>query len=152
MKKIAFALIGLSLLVGCAGTPPERSPFELHKFEQRFGYTHALRVGSRIWVSGTVAMDAQGNVVGKGDMRAQIAQVYANLSKALSHYGADWADVVKETVHTTDMDAFLKATDERAKVYKGRRFPVSSWIGVPRLVSPDYLVEVGLELELPARR
>ncbi len=152
MKTLSL-LILTALLASCSTAPRqtalEQKPFELRSFEQNFGYTQAVKVGNRIYVAGSVSMDKDGNTVGKGNMRLQVAQSYEAIRLSLAHYGANFSHVVKETIHTTDMDAFLKVTDERAKVYKGVRFPVSSWIGVQRLVSPDYLFEVEVEAVLP---
>lgn len=148
----AALLLALALLAGCAAAPPapaERKDFQLRSFEPKFGYTQAVKVGRVIHVSGSVSMDLQGRTVGPGDMRTQVRQAYEVVRQSLAFYGADFSHVVKETVHTTDMDAFLKVTDERAKFYAGTRFPAASWIGVPRLVSPEYLVEVGVEAVLP---
>ena len=58
-------------------------------------YVHAIRAGNTLYLAGHVARDAQGNVVGAGDVAAQARQVYANIGKVLKAAGADWSHIVK---------------------------------------------------------
>jgi 2-iminobutanoate/2-iminopropanoate deaminase len=149
IMRIVIFLVTLLFLIGCDQQNKKpllvKQPFELRSFEQSFGYTQAIKVGDRIYISGSVSMDDEGKTLGVGDMRTQIFNAYEDIRKSLEFYGADFSNIVKETVYTTDMEALLKAADERAKFYKGLRFPVSSWIGVQQLVSPEFLIEVEVE-------
>jgi enamine deaminase RidA (YjgF/YER057c/UK114 family) len=106
-------------------------------------YTHVVTVeGTRtIYVSGQLARDRHGQVVGTGDMRAQIRQVGENLKAALEAAGASLADLVKTTTFVTDIDEFFKHVDVRME-YFGAALPTSTTVEVRRLAHPDLLVEV----------
>src|SRR5687767_5923350 len=79
-------------------------------------YTHVVEVtsGRIIYISGQVAMDASGNIVGENDMRAQHVQVMENLKLALAAVGADFSNVIKFNIYTTDIERFMEARDVRA--------------------------------------
>lgn len=108
-------------------------------------YTHAVAItggGRLVYVSGQVAYDRDGKVVGKGDMRAQSAQVFENVTYALRAAGADWSDVVKMNGYMVGMTpANVTAYREvRAKYLKA--LPASTLVGVDRLVEEELLLEV----------
>jgi enamine deaminase RidA (YjgF/YER057c/UK114 family) len=100
-----------------------------------------VRGGTTVYVSGLVSRDKQGNVVGKGDMAAQIRQVGENLRLSLEAAGATLKDLVRTCTYVTDIDEFFKHVDVRAQ-YFGEALPTSSTIGVSRLSHPDFMVEV----------
>jgi 2-iminobutanoate/2-iminopropanoate deaminase len=106
-------------------------------------YTHVVAVEGRrtIFVSGQLARDRNGNVVGKGDMRAQIRQVGENIKAALEAAGASLQDIVKTTTYVTDIDEFFKHVDVRLE-YLGRALPTSTTVEVRRLAHPDLVVEI----------
>ena len=95
----------------------------------------------QIFVSGQVPKDINGNVVGKGDMHAQIQQVGENVRMCLEAAGATLADLVKTTTYVTDIDEFFKHVDIRHR-YFGPGLPTSTTIEVRRLAHPDYMVEI----------
>ena len=95
----------------------------------------------QIFVSGQVSKDRNGNVVGKGDMRAQIEQVGENVRMCLEAAGATFADLVKTTTYVTDIDEFFKYPDVRHRIF-GPALPTSTTIEVRRLAHPDYMVEI----------
>ena len=107
-------------------------------------YTHVVSVsgGRAIYVSGQVALDKNGNLVGKGDMRAQAEQVFQNLKLALEAAGATFKDVVKMNYYVVDMSQFQAVRDVRAKYLSADNPPASTAVGVTRLVSPDMLLEI----------
>ena len=94
-----------------------------------------------IFVAGQLARDRSGNVVGKGDMRAQIRQVGENIKAALASAGATLADVVKSNTYVTDMDEYFRHVDVRME-YLGPAMPTSTTVEVRRLAHPDFLVEI----------
>jgi 2-iminobutanoate/2-iminopropanoate deaminase len=106
-------------------------------------YSHVVSIeGARtIYVSGQLARDRAGNVVGKGDMRAQLRQVGENVKAALESAGASLADLVKTTTFVTDIDEYFKHVDVRME-YFGAALPTSTTVEVRRLAHPDLLVEV----------
>ena len=93
-----------------------------------------------VFVAGTLSRDKDGNIVGAGDMRAQIVQVAENLRIALEAAGATFADLVKATTYVTDIDAFFKYPDERSAIFEA--LPTSTTVEVRRLSHPDFLVEI----------
>src|SRR5437016_5947071 len=88
-----------------------------------------------------VARGADGNVVGKGDMRAQIEYVGKNIQACLTAAGASTSSIVKTGAHVTDMDAFRQNADMRAR-YLGPDLPTSTTVKVYHLACPDFLVEM----------
>lgn len=97
--------------------------------------------GTTIYVSGIVARDRHGNVIGKGDMAAQIQQVGENFRHSLEAAGATLKDLVRTCTYVTDIDEFFKQVDMRQR-YFGPALPTSSTIGVSRLSHPDFMVEI----------
>ena len=106
-------------------------------------YTHVVVVQSQsmIFISGQLARDGAGNIVGVRDMRAQIRQVGENLKAALEAAGATLADLVKTTTFVTDIDEFFRHVDIRDE-YLGVSLPASTTIEVRRLSHPDLMVEI----------
>jgi 2-iminobutanoate/2-iminopropanoate deaminase len=105
-------------------------------------YSHVVVVEARktIFVSGQLARDAAGNVVGKGDMRAQIRQTGENIKAALAAAGATLADVVKTNTYVTNIEEFFKHTDVRMEYFGA--LPTSTTIEVSKLAHPDLMVEI----------
>jgi 2-iminobutanoate/2-iminopropanoate deaminase len=105
-------------------------------------YSHVVVVEARrtIFVSGQLARDAKGEVVGKGDMRAQIRQTCENIKAALAAAGATLADVVKTNTYVTDMEEYFKHTDVRMEYFSA--LPTSTTVEVRKLAHPDLLVEI----------
>jgi enamine deaminase RidA (YjgF/YER057c/UK114 family) len=73
---------------------------------------------------------------------------YDELGKTLSAQGLTFRNVVRETVYTTDLDAFIKNKDVRKEFY-GADFPSGSWVQVQRLYSPAFVVEIEITAEFP---
>ena len=100
-----------------------------------------IQVDDTIWVSGMVAFDPEGRIVGEGDMRVQADQVFANVAAVLAEAGATLNDVVKITAWLTDMDQYSGYNDARAAAFT-ERLPASATVHSPQLVRPGLLVEV----------
>ncbi|HEV3246868.1 MAG TPA: RidA family protein [Beijerinckiaceae bacterium] len=108
------------------------------------GYSHVAEVrgGRLVYISGQVALDAQGKLVGKGDLEAQADQVFRNLGLALASVGCTARNVVKFTVFMRDAKDL--ATYRRARdrfMGEGPR-PASTLVEVSKLASEDFLIEV----------
>lgn len=105
-------------------------------------YSHVVVVEAKktIFVSGQLARDAKGEVVGKGDMRAQIRQTGENIKAALAAAGATLNDVVKTNTYVTDIEEFFKHTDMRREYFGA--MPTSTTIEVSKLAHPDLMVEI----------
>ena len=113
--------------------------------EKAYGYTHAVKIGNDIKISGAVSMDDKGNPTAKGDLAQQMKNAYADLEKVLKHFGCTFDDVVVENVFTTDMPEFLKQSGYRNEIYK-KQFPTGSWLGVKELALPEFMIEIELEV------
>lgn len=108
---------------------------------QPTAYTHLVRAGNTLYISGQVASNEKGELIGKGDMGVQVKQVFENLKTVLASQGATFDNLVKITIFTVSIDEFRKAADIREK-YTGGRAPASTLVEIDRLASPDYLVEI----------
>jgi 2-iminobutanoate/2-iminopropanoate deaminase len=97
--------------------------------------------GKLVFVSGLLSRNQKGEIVGKGDMGAQLGQVGENLKSALEAADATLADLVRTQTFTTDIDEYFKHVDVRMK-YFGASLPTSTTVEVRRLSHPDFLVEV----------
>jgi enamine deaminase RidA (YjgF/YER057c/UK114 family) len=106
-------------------------------------YTHVVVAQSQslVFISGQLARDKSGNIVGPRDMRAQIKQVGENIRAALEAVGATLDDLVKTTTFVTDIDEFFRHVDVRHD-YLGVALPASTTIEVRRLSHPDLMVEI----------
>ena len=109
----------------------------------RLLYSHAVVGEGRrtVYVAGQLSRNAEGVVVGKGDMRAQIRQVCENVRTALAAAGASVTDLTRTTTYVTDIDEFFKHVDVRSAFF-GDEPPVSTTVEVRRLAGPDFLVEM----------
>src|SRR5712671_1062523 len=115
------------------------------------GYTHIVEVTGpvrTIYISGQIAFDKDGKIVGAGDMKAQAEQVFKNLQAALTAAGATFADVVKMNSYITDMSKVQAVRDVRAK-YFGDATPASTFVQVAGLVRPELLLEIEVVAVMP---
>jgi enamine deaminase RidA (YjgF/YER057c/UK114 family) len=107
------------------------------------GYTHVVTgTGRLVAVSGQVAFDEKGEVVGAGDPEAQARQVFENLRRCLAAAGASFADVVKFTFFVTDVAHLPAVRLARDEVIDTRRPPASTAVQVAALFRPELLLEV----------
>jgi reactive intermediate/imine deaminase len=117
------------------------------------GYTHIVEVAGpnrTIYVSGQIAFDKDGKVVGAGDMKAQAEQVFRNLQAALEAAGAKFSDVVKMNGYITDMSKVQAVRDVRAQYFKDAT-PASTFVEVKGLVRPELLLEIEVIAVVPAK-
>jgi 2-iminobutanoate/2-iminopropanoate deaminase len=112
--------------------------------EKSYGYTHAVKIGEDIKISGAVSMDDAGNPIAVGDLAQQMKNCYSDLDKILKHYGCTFDDVVVENIFTTNMPEFLKQSGYRNTIYT-KQFPTGSWLGVKELALPEFMIEIELE-------
>lgn len=164
MAKISLLITSLFvcslLLVGCtnsdnskalAGKESKPAQTETHEYfnlrpkaEKEFGYSHAVRIGNDLKISGAVSMDDAGNPTAAGDLTQQMKNCYADLDKVLTHYGYTFDDVVGENIFTTNMAEFLKQSSYRNTIYK-KDFPTGTWLEVKGLALPGFMIEIELE-------
>ena len=132
-----------------AAPPRVKQVFHLSPYEKDLGFSQAVLIGKTLYVAGSVAIDADGRLMAPGDMPGQLRAVYSNIQRTLAAHGANFEQVVKETVFTTNMDALLKAADLRFAYYNKELLPATSWVQVQRLVDPRFLVQIEVIAELP---
>lgn len=123
---------------------PEQIYHKRPDIEKGIYYAQACKAGNMLFISGCVSWDAEGNIIGAGDMKAQVTQVYTDLKETLEANGASFQNVIKETVFTTDMDALVANNDIRTRFYTdaGSAPPAATWIGCARLVAPEMMLEI----------
>jgi len=148
MRQCIF--IGLGLFLGlylntwkgeAVGMPIQIERMNPPGTSQPTAYTQLVRAGKTLYFAGQTAVNEKGELIGKGDMRAQVRQVYENLKSLLASQGATFDHLVKITIYTLSIDEFRKAGDIREE-YTGGRAPASTLLQIDRLASPDYLVEI----------
>jgi enamine deaminase RidA (YjgF/YER057c/UK114 family) len=154
LTRVAALAVPLVLLGACepdAPAPASRIPEPLHlnAYEQTFGYSQAVKVGRTVYISATVAVDAEGKLVSPGDLAGQLDAVYQNLGATLKAEGAGFPQVVMERIYTTDMDGLLKLSEKRFQYYPKGQLPATTWVEVRRLVDPGFLVAIEAVAELP---
>ena len=104
-------------------------------------YTDAVRAGGLVFVSGCVPVDADGRLVGGGDVVAQARQTLTNVGEVLAAAGCSFADVAKVTVFLTDVDDRTRINPVRQEFF-GRSRPASTLVEVTRLAIPGAKIEV----------
>lgn len=112
--------------------------------EKMYGYSHAVKIGDDLKISGAVSMDNDGNLIGEGDMELQMKNCYSDLEKVLKHYGYTFDDVVVENVYTTDMAKFFEVAGYRNSIYT-KQFPTGTWLEVKGLALPGQMIEIDME-------
>jgi 2-iminobutanoate/2-iminopropanoate deaminase len=112
-------------------------------------YTDAVVAGELLFVSGLIAVDRQGALVGADDVAAQTRQVFENLRAVLDEVGCRVEDVVKVTVYLTDVDDRPKINPVRQEVFGDAR-PASTLVEVSRLAVPGAKVEIAAVALIPS--
>ena len=114
---------------------PEAKPVANYKMATR------LEGGRLLYISGQVAWDASGSIVGKGDVRVQARQTFDNLRGVLQAAGGDLPNLMKVTTYITKIKDFPAVAQARSEVFQGE-LPASTLIVVKSLFHPDFLIEV----------
>jgi enamine deaminase RidA (YjgF/YER057c/UK114 family) len=105
------------------------------------GYSHVVRTDPFVWTAGIVAHDANGQIVGRGDIGAQVEQVYKNVREALACCGLEFSDVIKITMFATNILFRPTIMEARAKYFPTNP-PASSFFVVTALSTADQLFEM----------
>ena len=108
---------------------------------RKLNISAGVKVGDTIHLSGTVAFDSQGNIVGAGSVYEQSKQVFQNIEKALASAGASMADVIKISTFLTDISEYDEFGKARTEAFP-KGVPASAVYETPALVKPELLVEV----------
>jgi enamine deaminase RidA (YjgF/YER057c/UK114 family) len=106
--------------------------------------------GRTVYIAGQVAFDSTGQVVGAGDFRVQLEQVYGNLRRALASVGGSMADLVKTTTYVADLSQIGALREIRARYLDADHPPANTLLPVASLARPELLVEIEAIAILPA--
>ena len=157
IKLTTLILLAVITLTNCKQEPKDEPVKELEiikevpeyfllrpEVEKAYGYTHAIKIGNDIKISGAVSMDDQGNLTALESMEQQMKNCYADLEKILNHFGYTFDDVIVENVFTTNMEEFINVSGFRNSIYKNQ-FPTGAWLEVKGLALPGQLIEIDME-------
>jgi enamine deaminase RidA (YjgF/YER057c/UK114 family) len=113
-----------------------------------FAHVTVSQPGRLVHIAGAVALNAQAEIVGVGDVAAQTEQVMKNLAIALAAAGADFSHVVKITNYVTNAADYPKIAEVRGR-YLVEPFPASTLIEVQSLIYPELLIEIEAVAVIP---
>jgi enamine deaminase RidA (YjgF/YER057c/UK114 family) len=117
------------------------------KWESIVGYSRAVRVGNRIYVTGTTALGADGEIVGIGDAYAQTTQALKNIEAALNRLGAGLEHIVRTRMYVTDISRWEEYGRAHGELL-GDVKPATAMVEVSRLIDPRMLIEIEADAEL----
>jgi enamine deaminase RidA (YjgF/YER057c/UK114 family) len=117
------------------------------KWEDIVGYSRAVRVGTRVYVTGTTGIDEHGNIVGFDDGYAQAVQAIRNIERALKEAGATLANVVRTRMFVTDITRWQEYGRAHGEYFAEIR-PCATMVEVRALIDPQMLIEIEADAEL----
>jgi enamine deaminase RidA (YjgF/YER057c/UK114 family) len=116
------------------------------KWESIVGYSRAVRVGDRIYVTGTTATDENSNIVGVGDAYEQTVQCIRNINRALKALGAGLQNIVRTRMFVTDISRWEEYGRAHGEFFR-EIMPATTMVEVSRLIDPDMLIEIEADAE-----
>ena len=124
--------------------PIERAYINAPDAPTPLAYSHAVRMGSLLFISGQLPIDQQRRLVASGDLAGQTRQVLENLTAVLTASGASWKEVAKLTIFVVGMDQIAQVREARATFYaeQGVEPPASTAVGVAGLAIEGALIEI----------
>lgn len=117
------------------------------KWESIVGYSRAVRVGDRIYVTGTTATDENSRIVGVGDGYAQTVRCILNIERALKHFDATLDNVVRTRMFVTDISRWEEFGRAHGEYFR-EIMPATTMVEVSKLIDPDMLIEIEADAEL----
>ncbi len=117
------------------------------KWESIVGYSRAVRVGNRIYVTGTTALGPDGEIVGIGDAYAQTIQIFKNLEQALNRLGAGLEHIVRTRMFVTDISRWEEYGRAHGEFLRDV-MPATTMVEVSALIDKRMLIEIEVDAEL----
>lgn len=114
------------------------------EWEDKVGYSRAVKTGNQVFVSGTTGIDENGDVVGRGDVYLQTKQCILNIEKSLKKAGASLKDVVRTRTFITDIDQWEEFGRAHQEFF-GEVKPAATLVEVLRLIHSDLMVEIEVD-------
>jgi enamine deaminase RidA (YjgF/YER057c/UK114 family) len=150
MCLLGFAAGSTNIQSDKEKTKTEKKTMESQQTNVRFinrapaGYSHVVSVqgGRTLYISGQLALDKDGKLVGRGDFRAQVKQVFENIKARLEEGGATFNDVVKLNFYLSDASDLQALRETRNSYINMENPPASTLVVVKQLVREEYLLEV----------
>ncbi len=141
MNKI---IVFLFLFCGLSAAAQQRKFINPEGLNKPTGYTQVVVAGGTVYISGQVSVDTNGQVVGKGDLRAQVSKVYSNLKVCLAAAGVTFSDVIKMNTYVVNLkpEDVAVIREVRKEYLSEDNPPASTLVGVFALVNPDFLIEI----------
>jgi enamine deaminase RidA (YjgF/YER057c/UK114 family) len=147
-RAVLLLAISLSSIATVAQNPANRDQPSRYTnpegLSKPTGYTHVVLDGGTVYISGQVSVNEKGEVVGKGDLRAQVTRVYENLALCLKAAGLGFGDIVKMNTYVVNykpVDVTV-IREVRKNYLSGENPPASTLVGVTALVNPDFMIEI----------
>ena len=116
------------------------------KWESIVGYSRAVRVGERVYVTGTTATGENGEIVGPGDAYTQTVQVIRNIEKALKALGLTLENIVRTRMFVTDISRWQEYGKAHGEFF-GEIMPATTMVEISGLIDPDMLIEIEADAE-----
>ena len=113
-------------------------------WEKKFGYSRAVKLGNNVFVSGTTAVDEEGNVIGGDDPYLQASFIYKKIEKALNEAGSSLKDAVRIRTFVTDVKRWEEVAKAQGEAFENIR-PAATLVVVTALVRPELLVEIEVD-------
>ncbi len=117
-------------------------------WEESFGYSQAFQAGDTLYLSGQLAHDDQGNLIGEGDFPRQMEATFENIEKLLAKFGATRRQIVDDQVIVVNLRQHFNDVITGHKAYFGDHRPASTTVGVVELALPGQLIEIAVTVRL----
>jgi enamine deaminase RidA (YjgF/YER057c/UK114 family) len=111
-------------------------------WEEAYGFSQAIRSGSRLYISGQLSHDMDANFVGEGDFELQVRTTFANIDRVLEAHGAHKDQIIETMVYVKNLREHFEDIARLHREYFGNHWPTSTLLGVVELALPPQLVEI----------